>query len=149
MSVLPIITGKDTPVLRTKGSNVGQVSKKVKKIIKDLKDTLQAEKTGVGLAAPQVGISLQIFVAKVRGKTITFIDPAIVHYSDETIVDQEGCLSLPDTWGDVRRAKKIIIEYTTEDSTRTKREFSDFSARIMQHEYDHLQGVLFIDKLEE
>lgn len=149
MAVLPIITGKDNPGLRTPAAAVTSVSKKIKAIIKDLKQTLDAEETGVGLAAPQVDIGLQIFLAKIGGKTITFINPAIIELSKETEVDQEGCLSLPKTWGNVRRAKQVLIEFTDEKGKRTKRTFADFSARIVQHEYDHLHGVLFIDKLED
>lgn len=149
MTVLQIITGKDHPILRTPASSIKSVSKKVKAIIKDLKQTLHAEETGVGLAAPQVGISLQIFLAKVDGKTITFINPTIIELSKETEVDQEGCLSLPKTWGNVRRAKQVLIEFTDEKGKRTRRAFSNFTARIVQHEFDHLHGILFIDKLED
>jgi peptide deformylase len=108
---------------------------------------------GIGLAANQVGILKQIvtisFEDKANNKQKNYIlfNPSIINYSKETIVMEEGCLSLPDQYADVERPKKITIEYIDKNKKLITRKVDGFEARILQHEIDHLSGKLFIDYL--
>lgn len=152
MAVLPIIIGEDQPVLRKKAEAVPQITKKVKKLLRDLEETLDLEENGVGLAAPQVGISQQIFIAKLNTGKINerleaFINPEIIEYSEATNIQEEGCLSLPNRFGKVERPSSITIRYFDHKSREKTLTLKGFNARLVQHEYDHLQGILFIDKL--
>ena len=116
-----------------------------------MKATLESPQvSGVGLAAPQVGESIQLFLAQIGGredgKLVVFINPTITNFSAETDTMEEGCLSLPDEpWAKVTRPTHITIEYLDENGKPQQRQFSEFDARVIQHEYDHLQGVLYID----
>ena len=149
MASLEIIKGKDQAVLRAKAKKVPAVTKKVLKLISNMKDTLKNPKVhGVGLAAPQINESVQIFIANVHGKLQAFINPIITYKSNETAIDEEGCLSLPGIWANIPRSIIVRIEYEDEQGKKQQREYTDFEARIIQHEYDHLQGILFIDYLE-
>lgn len=151
MSALPIITGKDHPILRAKAKSIPKVTKHIRTLIANMQDTLDSPKvSGVGLAAPQIGESLQIFLAYIgsekKGSWQVFINPKIVHFSEEKNLDEEGCLSLPkEPWKKVPRANTIIVEYLDEFGKKQSRAFSNFDARVIQHEYDHLQGILYID----
>lgn len=151
MPVLPIVTGQDTPILRAKAKPVPGLTKQLKKLIKNMKQTLESpEVSGVGLAAPQVNESIQLFIAMIggpeTGKLTAFINPTILHRSAETDVMEEGCLSLPNVkWAKVERPVQITLSYTDENGKPQERQFSEFDARVIQHEYDHLQGVLYID----
>lgn len=152
MTVLQITVGKDHPVLRQKAAPVPQITKKTKKLIRDLADTLAQEKYGVGISAPQVGVSQQVFIATINpGKNDerleAFINPEIIEYSEATNVDEEGCLSLPNQFGKVRRSDQITVTYFDHKGREKTATFKKFNARLIQHEYDHLQGILFIDKL--
>lgn len=143
MAILPIVTGADTPVLRKKTVKVPHVTKEVKKLIRDMRDTV--EKKGVGLAGPQVGSSLRICLASINGKMTALINPLIVRKSDQTNVDEEGCLSLPGIWLNIRRATEIDLVYTDENGATQERHLTGFDARVVQHETDHLDGVLIVD----
>lgn len=152
MTALPIVTGKDTPVLRAKAKPVAKVTKQVKKLIKNMRDTLASDEVnGVGIAAAQIGESVQVFLATIggqdTGKLTVFINPKILYKSKETAIDEEGCLSLPNQFAKIARPISIVIEYTDESGKTSQRELHEFDARVVQHEYDHLQGVLFIDYL--
>tara|TARA_A100001037_G_C14701651_1_gene436281 strand:+ start:72 stop:578 length:507 start_codon:yes stop_codon:yes gene_type:complete len=108
---------------------------------------------GVGLAANQVGILKQIvtinFEDKENNKKANYIlfNPSIMQYSEETIVMEEGCLSLPEQYADVERPKEIILEYIDENEKIIKKQIDGYEARILQHEIDHLSGKLFVDYL--
>lgn len=144
MSVLPIVIGADTPVLRKKTVRAKAVTKELKKLIKDMIETME-EASGVGIAAPQVGKSVRVCIAVIAGKKTPLINPMIVKRSEETSVDQEGCLSLPNVWLDVVRATEIVVEYVDLNGKKQKRVLQDFDARVVQHETDHLDGVLIVD----
>ena len=108
---------------------------------------------GVGLAANQVGFLKQIvtinFEDKEKNKKANYIlfNPKIIKYSEENVVMEEGCLSLPEQYADVERPKEIVLEYIDENEKTIKKQIDGYEARILQHEIDHLNGVLFIDYL--
>lgn len=111
---------------------------------------------GTGLAAPQIGHPIQLIVTiqwKKKGNKMIEVgetaltNPTIVRHSDETFVSEESCLSLPDLVWYVSRWKKITVEYQDLNGNKKMKEFSDYNAAVLQHEIDHLHGVLFIDKL--
>lgn len=148
------------PILRKKSSLVKKIDKRVKEIIQDLKDTLatQKEPEGVGLAAPQIGKNVQIFIADYKKFKKIVINPKILKTEGPAETPQakkekneilEGCLSLPYYYGPLKRADKITLEYLNEDGQTITEEFKDFNAQIILHEVDHLNGILFIDRLFE
>lgn len=123
-------------------------------IVQSLIETLLHEgDRGAGLAANQIGITKQVFVTNMdlpNGTSITqvFINPEIISVSSETEIDWEGCLSFPDQWGQVERPTFATVRAQNLKGEVFTVQAKDFYARLLQHEYDHLQGVLFIDKLE-
>lgn len=149
------------PVLRQKAKSVAKIDKKLLALIKDMQETLLAQKDpeGVGLAAPQIGKSLQIFVINYKSLKKVVINPEIVEVSkthktnkDKTKKNSEileGCLSLPHYYGPIKRADKIKIKFLDENNKEQTEEFSGFNAQIIQHEMDHLNGILFVDKILE
>lgn len=144
-------------VLSAKAKPIKHITKEIKRIIDDMKDTLvkASDPEGVGLAAPQVGESLQLFIMKPTAKSsITVcINPQVtVHEVSEKQekkrhkheeVQLEGCLSLKDIWGTVQRAQYVLMQYIDEDGKKHSKEVKGFEAIIVQHEFDHLQGILF------
>ena len=112
---------------------------------------------GVGLAAPQVGLSIRLFVIdlsplgeddpKYKDYKKTFINPQIVEFSQETCAIEEGCLSLPDIHESVTRSVNIRIRYQDEQFVQHEEAFADYEARVIQHEYDHLEGKVFTDRI--
>ena len=145
MSVLPILTGADHPLLRTKGKKVPKVTKKIKDLIRNMGETMVAA-DGVGLAAPQVGESLRICVAPINGKFMALINPEITSKSSETNVDEEGCLSLPKIYLPIERSNKITVTFMDSKGQNQERQLELFEARVVKHEVDHLDGILIVDK---
>ena len=165
--ILPIVA-YGTPVLREETEEIDENYPDLKLLIEDMWETMYASK-GVGLAAPQISESLRLFVAHVEedpedetnsddyydattpglGRMHVMINPKITHFSGETTVRTEGCLSLPGYLGDVCRSLEISIKYTDRHGQRRKLKTNGWMARVLQHEYDHLKGVLFIDKAEK
>lgn len=152
-----ILQSRD-PVLRAKAKPVLAVDKKIKDLIRDLKDTLSIQKDpkGVGLAAPQIGRSLQVFVCNYRNFERVVINPKIISLTEMTKAEREkkskreileGCLSLPYYYGPLKRAKKVKVEYLNEQGEKVTEEFVGFDAQIILHEIDHLNGILFVDHL--
>ncbi len=144
MSVLPIVTGADTPVLRKKTLLVPHVTKDVLKLIRDMQETTVAA-DGLGLAAPQIGQSVRLCIARIGGRLTPLINPKITWKSAETAIAEEGCLSLPNLWRDVKRSVEIVVEYTDARAQKQERKLTDIDARVVQHEVDHLDGVLIVD----
>lgn len=153
--VRQIIT-EPNPILRKTGkllSGHNLLSPETKKIIADLAETMY-EKDGVGIAAPQIGESVQIcLIAKdytrAKDKDLVLINPV---WQKKTIMKnwgEEGCLSVPDVFGMVKRYNKITVKYTDEFGKSCELSADDFFARIIQHEVDHLNGILFIDKAKK
>jgi len=146
LALLPIEKGADNPILRKKAAKVPEVTKQLRKLIKDMRETVKSE-DGAGLAAPQVGESLQLCLALVEGKMTVLINPEIVWKSNETATEEEGCLSLPKLQVSVTRPAVITVKYLNEQGLPEERKLFNFSARTVQHEMDHLQGVLLVDYL--
>jgi len=147
VAILPIkIMG--TPVLRERASEVGDITEADRELIADMFDTMR-DAPGVGLAAPQVGIGRRIFVWEVEDEHGALIDPVIVERSDVLVEGEEGCLSIPGLLYEVPRADRVVVEAKDEDGAPVRIEATDFKARVFQHEIDHLDGVLFIDRLSE
>lgn len=145
--------GEENKILRTKSEEVKNFKDtNLKQLVKDLIETLEKTKTGVGLAAPQIGKHLSVFVIlknianQIANNHQVFINPKILKKSDQEITIEEGCLSLPASWGLIRRPEKIKIEAFDENGKKFKIKAEGFLAQIFQHETDHLNGVLFIDK---
>jgi peptide deformylase len=150
-----IVTGKNNKVLRTPAKPVEKVTPEIRELIRQMKKTLK-ENNGVGLAAPQIDVGLQIFVAQAywgdkgpESKLYTVINPVIASFSSQKDKLEEGCMSLPGLYGVVERPKKIILEGLDEMGKKVKIKASGLLATIFQHEVDHLNGVLFIDKAKK
>jgi len=137
-----------SPVLRERAQEVGTPTARTAAFVQDLFDTMRAAE-GVGLAANQVGVAERVAVVDTHeGGPIVLIDPVVLErYGRQR--GEEGCLSIPGTnlYGDVDRAARIVIETTTLTGERIRMEILDHRARAVQHEIDHLDGVLFIDHL--
>lgn len=152
------ILPSNDPILRRKSKPVAKVDKKVLKLIKDLKDTLsvQKEPEGVGLAAPQIGKNLRVFVANYKGFDRVVVNPVLLKTEKVTAKSVkskskkeilEGCLSLPYYYGPLKRAGKITVKYLSEKGEEITEVFEGFNAQIIMHEIDHLEGILFVDRL--
>lgn len=137
----------DDPVLRKKAKEVPRVNKTVRKILDDMLETMRVA-SGVGLAAPQVGISKRIVVVDVGEGPYFLVNPEIVSRSDEDEVSWEGCLSWPGYIGEVERPKRIVVKALDRDGHDVWVEGEGFLARALAHEIDHLDGVLFVDRAE-
>lgn len=142
---MEIITGEKNPILRQKSKPVEHLTKEVRDLIRQMKTTMEENK-GVGLAAPQVNVSLRLIVCEVNNKFYAFINPEIIKYSKETSIMEEGCLSLPSIYGEVERPEKIILKAINPEGKKIKLKAFGLLARVIQHEIDHLDGILFIDK---
>lgn len=140
------------PVLRRKADAVSAVTPEIRDLIETLFATMYVEE-GVGLAAPQVGRSVRVFVVDVEPEEVgaarvkqAFVNPLIRERSGE-IVGEEGCLSIPGLRADVKRAARIVVEATDADGKPFRMEAEGLLARALQHEQDHLDGILFLDRL--
>lgn len=137
--------------LRAIAERIDKIDDEVKQLAKDMLDTMY-DAPGIGLAAPQVGELRRIVVMDLakEGETpdpIVMVNPEILKYSDETVVTEEGCLSIPELYYDVERPAEITVRYTDLDGKVIEREAGDRLAICIQHEIDHLDGVLYIDYL--
>ena len=146
--VLEIIQ-EDDPVLRKKAETVkDEKNPEIQKLIKDMIAIMKVAK-GLGLAAPQVGVSLRVFTIDIKGNVFVFVNPEIKDFSKESGSFEEGCLSVNKTWGPVVRPKKLTIKALDENGQPVKIRAKGLLARVIQHEMDHLNGILFIDKAEK
>ncbi len=140
------------PILRQKAKKLKSVTTADIKTANLMMESM-IKAPGVGLAANQVGILKQIitinFEDKENNKKANYIlfNPKIIQYSKETVVMEEGCLSLPEQYADVERPKEIVLEYIDENNNTIKKQIDGYEARILQHEIDHLSGKLFVDYL--
>lgn len=135
-----------SPVLREQSPQVAGVTDEVRRLVDDLFDTMRAAQ-GVGLAANQVGIARRVAVVDVGDDDpLVLINPVITARAGQDRAE-EGCLSIPELYGDVDRARQVTVETTGLDGTRMSITAEDLKARAVQHEIDHLDGVLFIDRL--
>ena len=147
MSVLDIRVLGD-PILRQETRIVEQVSDEHRRLIDDMFETMHAAK-GIGLAAPQVGRTERIAVVDVQGGTqpIALVNPEIVESSSDSDKSEEGCLSIPDVYGDVERPSRVVVRALDRNGQRFETEANELLARCLQHEIDHLHGKLFLDYL--
>ena len=159
--ILPII-GYGNPILKITSKDINNSYPNLKKLINDMYETMY-NANGVGLAAPQIGKSIRLFIIdtapflnideneiegiKVESIKQTFINPVIIQESGNSWSFEEGCLSIPHIREDIKRKSDINIEFYDENFTLNKKSFSGIVARVIQHEYDHIQGILFTDKL--
>lgn len=144
------------PVLREKCIDINKDYPKLKELIDDMFETMY-EAEGIGLAAPQIGLTIRMFVVDLSplaednqmydGFKKVFINPVIIEEKDNNVKYNEGCLSIPGIHESVERNKTIVMKYYDENFVEHTDEFSDFFARCIQHEYDHIEGILFIDKI--
>ncbi len=153
---LTIETGKQNDILRDISTPVAPNEfRNYKKLVEDMLKYIRNPKNGgVGLAAPQVGVNKRIIVVSLMKdyddenfRTIPMINPVIVSHSEETTCDQEGCLSIPGESGDVVRWAEVDIEFYNIEGRKFALHLKDLAARIVQHEIDHLDGVLFTDRV--
>lgn len=134
-------------ILRKKSREINVVDDKIRTLLNDLVDTMY-ENDGVGLAAPQVGILKRAVVIDVEdGNVYKMVNPKITKKSGEQ-VGQEGCLSVPETKGVVRRPMKVTVEYTDENGNDVTLDAEELLARAICHEVDHLDGILFVDRVK-
>jgi peptide deformylase len=152
MSIRPILTAPD-PRLKAASEKISRVDDELKKLIDDMLETMYAE-DGIGLAAIQIGVPRRLLVMDLaqkdgRREPQAFINPRILWASDETVVVQEGCLSVPDIWEEVERPARIAAEFLDRDGTLKTVEADGLLSTCLQHEMDHLDGVLFIDHLSK
>ncbi|SFG36619.1 peptide deformylase [Desulfotomaculum arcticum] len=143
MAVYKIVEAEDD-ILRDKARLVTKFGKNTERLLDNMKDTMYANK-GVGLAAPQIGVSKRVIVVDVGEGPIEFINPEIIDV-DGTQTDSEGCLSVPGVLGDVTRALRVEVKGLDRSGNETGVRAEGFLARALQHEIDHLDGILFIDK---
>jgi peptide deformylase len=152
VAVRPILLYPD-PILKQRTAPVSLSDRAVAGVIQDMLDSLAAS-PGVALAAPQIGYALSLIVVDVSRKKgelghglLVLLNPRILH-SDSARIVREGCLSVPDFTGNVKRYDHAMVEATTPEGQRTVLSVSGFEALAFQHEIDHLEGVLFLDRIE-
>ena len=160
--VLPIVAYGDA-VLRKKCKEITKDYRNLDDLIANMYDTMYGA-LGVGLAAPQIGLPIRIFIvdtspfgeddvlpdeerAFLKDFKQTFINPKMIIEEGDEWAFNEGCLSIPDVREDVFRQPKITLEYFDENFKKHKRDFNGLAARVIQHEYDHIEGILFTDKI--
>jgi peptide deformylase len=152
--VLPIYA-YGQPVLKKRAEEVDPSDERLQEFISNMWDTMY-HAGGVGLAAPQVGRSLRIFLVDTaqieddenEGIKEVFINPEILEYSEDQGNYEEGCLSIPDVTGDVIRPNKVKVRYLNGDLEEREHWLGEMEARVFQHEFDHVEGVLFVEKLK-
>jgi peptide deformylase len=143
---MKVITVGDE-LLRQKAEPVKDIDQNIKKTAGEMLELLREQK-GVGLAGPQIGLMKRIFVIHVEGdEPRVFINPSIIATSQETVKYEEGCLSIPGIWADVVRPRAVRVQAWNEKGRPFTMETEGILARVILHEYDHLEGVLFIDRL--
>ncbi len=151
--IYPIVAYGD-PVLKKVAVDIEKGSAEVKELAEDMFETMY-ESHGVGLAAPQIGKSIRMFVVdaepldeeKLKGFKKIFINPVILEENGNEWAFEEGCLSIPGIRADIYRKERIKIRYYDTDWNERTEEFDGYAARVIQHEYDHIQGILFTDYL--
>jgi peptide deformylase len=144
MALLPILT-QEAPVLRQKAKRVTRVDDSIRKLIDDMVETMVAA-PGVGLAANQVGVLLRVIVVKTDANLYCLVNPEMVKATGEQ-VGLEGCLSIPGYVGEVKRAQRVVVRGLNRHGKAVRIKGDDLLARAFQHEIDHINGVLFIDRL--
>lgn len=148
MAILPIITAPD-PRLKARAAPVERVDAGIRTLLDDMLETMYAA-PGIGLAAPQVGVLKRVIVVDVSDKDegrrpVRLVNPELVRVSDDDVTYEEGCLSLPEHYAEVVRPRAIRVRYVDENGELREMEAEGLLATCIQHEMDHLDGVLFVD----
>jgi peptide deformylase len=146
MTIRPIRLFGD-PILRTAADPVTDFDKQLRNLVKDLTETLR-DAGGAGLAAPQIGVGLRVFAYNVDGQRGYLVNPALEFPDDAKQDGDEGCLSFPGIYYDVKRRQNTIASGFTDRGDQVQLVGTDFMARCLQHETDHLDGILFIDRMD-
>ena len=147
---LPILINPN-PILRKKSTQIRRdeiKTKEFQRLCLDMAKTME-EKDGAGLAAPQIGKNIRLVAVKTEDDAVCMINPKIIKKSWAKELGEEGCLSVPDVFGRVKRHKKINCKFLDKKGKEIKIEAEGLMARVIQHEIDHLDGVLFIDKARD
>lgn len=147
--ILTIQKGQNNHILRQKASKVNQITAKIKQLTLDMIETIQDDDNAIGLAAPQINQSLRIIVVKLDKQLIALINPVIKKASRRQTVLEQGCLSLPGINVLVKRPRKVTVEALNTEGQQVRIKAKDFLAHVIQHEIDHLDGILIIDKINE
>jgi peptide deformylase len=134
------------PVLKKKSSEVKEISEEVRKLVSEMIEAMSLD-GGVGLAAPQIGESKRIIVVQMEEGPKAFFNPRIVWKSREKNIMEEGCLSVPGIRLEIKRNNEIELESMTEEKQKSRQKYSGYIARIFQHEIDHINGILFTERL--
>jgi peptide deformylase len=135
------------PVLKTKAAAVTNIDGKIASLVDDMFDTLYDSESGIGLAAPQIGVQKQIFVWDMDEEPMVIINPEIVESRGEWVYD-EGCLSIPGLYVEMLRPNEVLMRGLDLDGNTIEIEASELAGRLFQHELDHLNGVLMFDRME-
>jgi len=145
------ITLDGEPVLRQRAKEIDPKelgSERLRQLVVDLIETMRGAK-GVGIAAPQVGESIRLFIADSPDGPIALANPVFTRRSKKMTKDEEGCLSVPGQFGTVKRHQSVSVQALTAEGRPVKFDAKGYFARILQHEMDHLDGILFIDRIKE
>ncbi len=151
MALLPILTAPD-PRLKKKSLPVEKVDDEIKKLMSDMLETMY-DAPGIGLAAPQVGVLKRVLVIDItkdeetEGTPMCMANPEIIWASDEKVTYEEGCLSVPEQFAEVKRPEEVKVRYLDQENEIREMKIDGLMATCVQHEIDHLEGVLFVDHL--
>jgi peptide deformylase len=153
MAKLPIVTGATNQILRSKSVKISRFDKKLWKLLEDMKETMY-KTDGVGLAAPQIGLNIRVVVCRFNHGTshetvVEMINPEITSISEEKEDGEEGCLSIPGKFDHVHRHTSLTVKFLDRKGRETVLKLKGFNARIVQHEVDHINAMLYIDRVGE
>ena len=149
MTAIPIVTGAQTAILHQKAQKIKDPkSPEIAQLIKDMFDSMHAAE-GMGLAAPQINQSVRLAVIEFEGKRTVYINPTITVFSKEKVLFEEGCLSLPQQFFWIERSEGVTVRYQNEHGEDVKEKLSGIMAIAIQHEIDHLEGTLIIDRYKK
>lgn len=147
--MLSLVTGATTKILLKKTERVKDpMAQKIQTLLPEMVETMRKE-NGIGLAAPQIGQSLRLAIAEANGEVVFLINPDITSYSQEKIVFEEGCLSLPGEFFPIIRSEEVTVRYQNEKSLPKKMRATGLLAIIIQHEVDHLDGILIVNRYKK
>ena len=134
------------PVLKAEASAITEINGKIARLVDDMFDTLYDSDSGIALAAPQIGVQKQVVVWDIDDQPMALINPEVVE-SDGEFVYSEGCLSIPDLYVDILRPNKVLVRGVDIDGNLIEIEAEELMGRMLQHEIDHLHGVLMFDRM--
>jgi peptide deformylase len=134
------------PVLKTKAQKVTDIDGRVARLVDDMFDTLYETSNGCAIAAPQIGVQKQVIAWDLDDEPVALLNPEVVE-SDGEFVYSEGCLSIPDLWVDILRPNRVLVRGITLDGNEVEIEADEFVGRMLQHEIDHLNGILMFERM--